>query len=309
MHTTIEVKIVSDNTEYTEPSEWRSLGAKHKARNIQNLAKQIGLDPHNVLEVGAGDGAILRRLSTDGFGKNLYAVEVSGSGVDVIRRGQIERLISCTKFDGYHLPFDDNYFDLVVLSHVLEHVEYERALLREIKRVSRYQIIEIPMDWTGLNNSSNFLMWQSYGHINAHSPASLRFLLSTEGLLVMADLLQLFPRELAEFDFYVNNCRDRSFRNRFKFWRISIRNRMEHTLRRKSLSERAASYTILTQTMFPAEKSRFALAIAQDFIGQGRPNIAVLIANQFLARPGDVIAVDTVSEFLEGLRNLEVLET
>ena len=51
------------------------------------------------------------------------------------------------------------------------------------------------------------------------------------------------------------------------------------------------------------------LESSQHFIDQGRPNIAVLISNQFLARSGDVTAVDTVSEFLEGLRNLEVLET
>jgi SAM-dependent methyltransferase len=282
MQIAVDLAVASDNTIYTQPTVWRQLGAKYKAENIMTLASQSGLNPNSVLEVGAGDGAILNQLSDAGFGEKLFAVELSKSGVEVISSMSIARLVSVEEFDGYHLPFKDSEFDLVVLSHVLEHVEFERALLREIKRVSKFQIIEIPMDWTGLENPSNYLMWQSYGHINAHSPASLRFLLATEGFQVKGDLLSLFPRELAEYDFYVNNSRSYSLKNRLEFQKRFVREFLLHKLRRTKLSERASTYTVLTESMTDVDVYEHALKAARLFISQGRPNLAQLIADKFL---------------------------
>ena len=38
-------------------------------------------------------------------------------------------------FDGIHIPFDDNYFDLIYCHQVLEHVRYPTELLKEVHRV------------------------------------------------------------------------------------------------------------------------------------------------------------------------------
>lgn len=298
MFTTIRIEIDSDNTVYSDPSDWRKLGAKHKFYNIQTLLNNQGLRPATILEVGAGDGAIMRWLSEAEIGDSLNAVEVSSSGVDVIQRSNIARLDSCQIFDGYHLPYEDNSFDLIILSHVLEHVEYERALLREIKRVSRYQIIEIPMDWMGLSNSSNFLMWQSYGHINAHSPSSLRFLLSTEGFQLVDDLLLPFPEELAEFDFFENNSRVRTRSNLIRYKQRQFRNLLSNKIRRTTLEQRASSYTVLTQSMSEDETRLQALETAKTFVDQGRPNIALLIANKFLRSSGPEFSISTISSQL-----------
>src|SRR5262245_13857774 len=119
------------------------LGAKGKAEHVIRLCARHNIKPTHALEVGAGDGSILRCLSDSGFCDKLYGLEISQPGVDVIRRQGIRGLVSCQTFDGYSLPFEDRFFDLAILSHVLEHVEYERALLRELKRVSNYQVIEI----------------------------------------------------------------------------------------------------------------------------------------------------------------------
>jgi len=155
---------------YPAPTEWRLLGARDKADHVIDLCQRNGLKPANLLEVGAGDGAILRCLSEKRFCASMSALEVSPSGVSVIKSQQIPGLVSCEVFNGYQLPFEDGRFDLVVLSHVLEHVEFERALLREIQRVSRHSVIEIPMDFTNLAHQDYHFLGPSYGHINAHSP-------------------------------------------------------------------------------------------------------------------------------------------
>ncbi|MBE7179354.1 MAG: class I SAM-dependent methyltransferase, partial [Mucilaginibacter polytrichastri] len=113
---------------------WRMLGAKYKARNIQAVCE--GKSFARVLEVGAGDGSILKYLSKSNFAAEYHAVEIAQSGVDKMLQAGIPNLASAKIFDGYTLPFADNSFSLVILSHVLEHVEHERRLLREIRRVA-----------------------------------------------------------------------------------------------------------------------------------------------------------------------------
>lgn len=60
---------------YNGESEWRRLGAIDKASNIIDLCKAI---PHNnVLDIGSGEGSVLKRLCDLGFGEMLYSLEIS----------------------------------------------------------------------------------------------------------------------------------------------------------------------------------------------------------------------------------------
>src|SRR5215470_7155286 len=96
-----------EEASYSAPTEWRLVGAKDKAEHVVTLCWRNGLRPRSLLEVGAGDGAILRCLSESGFCASMFAVEVSPSGVSVIKSQNIRGLVSCEVFDGYTLPFRD----------------------------------------------------------------------------------------------------------------------------------------------------------------------------------------------------------
>jgi ubiquinone/menaquinone biosynthesis C-methylase UbiE len=141
-------------------------------RRIILLMFAKGRSFKKVLEVGAGDGSILQKLSDYNFGSEYHAVEISDSGVAHIRSRNIKDLVSVQEFDGYKLPFEDDSFDLVILSHVLEHVEHERLLLREIKRVSSNFVIEVPIDYKP-NVDKRIKHFLAYGHINMYTPTSL----------------------------------------------------------------------------------------------------------------------------------------
>jgi ubiquinone/menaquinone biosynthesis C-methylase UbiE len=177
-------------------TEWREIGAQQKALNIRELVN--GFTFTKVLEVGAGDGSILQVLSRHNFAPELYAVEISSSALQQIHRRNLPQLKEATLFDGYNLPFADNTFDLVILSHVLEHVEFERKLLRELSRVAKYQVIEVPKDYRfGVDKRiSHFL---SYGHINIYTPSSLRFLLKSEGYTVMKQKIAVYSRKTYQY--------------------------------------------------------------------------------------------------------------
>lgn len=180
----------SYSTQYSNDTvAWRNTGAKYKAKNIVELAKHITFK--NVLEVGAGEGSILSWLSQWDFCQDLNCVEISESGIALIRSKQIKNLKDVLLFDGYKIPYPDNHFDLVICSHVLEHVEHERILLREIKRVSKYQIFEVPIDFSFYVDKKvkHFL---SYGHINIYTPALMRFLLMSENFQIKKDICHLY---------------------------------------------------------------------------------------------------------------------
>jgi hypothetical protein len=51
-------------------SEWRWLGALDKAHNIESLCETFPI--HSVLDIGAGEGSVLKRLSDIGFAQELY---------------------------------------------------------------------------------------------------------------------------------------------------------------------------------------------------------------------------------------------
>jgi SAM-dependent methyltransferase len=161
---------------YTDgPTEWRRLGAIDKAGNIVALC--AGIQVKSVVEI------VLARLSELGFGETLHAVEISPSGVDVIRQRAIPRLVQCDLFDGYRIPHESGRFDLAVLSHVIEHVEHPRQLLYEAARIARYVFVEVPTE--DMSRHAADYVPDAVGHINFFSPRTIRWLLQSSGLTVV----------------------------------------------------------------------------------------------------------------------------
>jgi len=118
----------SDRSEYPVIVSWIPAGAR-------------------VLDLGCGNGALLARLTAE-KGVTGTGVELSPSGVRVCReRGLnvVEGRIDET------LPFADDAFDYAVCNVTIQMVMYPEVLLREMKRVARYQIVSFP----------NFAFWRN----------------------------------------------------------------------------------------------------------------------------------------------------
>jgi ubiquinone/menaquinone biosynthesis C-methylase UbiE len=187
------------DTQYSDKTEeWRKIGAIGKAENIIDLSK--GIDFKRVIDIGAGDGNILSLLSEKNFCNDFTAVEISDSAIEQIKKKKIKGLLQIKQFDGYKLPFNDKEFDLAICSHVIEHVEFPRMLLREIKRISKHQIIEVPIDFS-FQVDKKFKHYYSYGHINIYTPALFNFLLFTEEFEIIRNKNGLYQKEVIEFQF------------------------------------------------------------------------------------------------------------
>jgi SAM-dependent methyltransferase len=166
---------------YGDPklAEWRRLGAIDKVENICELCR--GLDVQSVLDVGCGDGSIVGRLSDVNFGSEYIGVDISSSAIAAARAKKIARA-SFEVFDGSSLPFRDKEFDLVVMSHVVEHLEHPRNLIREAQRVGVHVVIEVPCEHT-IRLPRDYVA-DPVGHINYYTPVTIRRLLQTCGLTV-----------------------------------------------------------------------------------------------------------------------------
>jgi len=85
-----------------------------------------------VLDLGCGAGNSIDLFKSINPGICWFGVDVATSPEGKDRRrsdGKFET------FDGMHLPYSDNYFDLIYSQQVFEHVRYPDALFQEVVRV------------------------------------------------------------------------------------------------------------------------------------------------------------------------------
>lgn len=167
-----------------EDTTWRDLGALGKARNIIELCGDLKVA--HFLDVGSGDGAVLKVLDEQNFGPKCTSLEISDSGFQKIKGRKLASVSDVLMFDGYKIPLADKQFKLATCSHVIEHVEHPRILLREIHRVSELQYFEVPIDFSFFVDEK-VRHYLGYGHINIFTPALFKFLLKSEGFEVVKE--------------------------------------------------------------------------------------------------------------------------
>jgi len=161
--------------------EWRALGAVNKSANIRELCQSV--QHESILEIGAGDGAVLESLRKNNFGSEWRALEISDSAVALLK----DRGFQSEVFDGHHLALADKSVDLVVMSHVVEHLEDPRSLLVEAARVGRHVCVEVPLEHTVRLKDEN--VFNPVGHINFYTARTARMLLYSVGYEVIATRL------------------------------------------------------------------------------------------------------------------------
>ena len=108
----------------------------HQAGRMYFPTRVIGLDDNimNVLDLGCGPGN-----SIDFFRK--INPNIKWSGLDIEDSPGVKARTRTDgdfyTYDGIHMPFEVNQFDLIMCNQVFEHVRYPEGLMKEIYRVLR----------------------------------------------------------------------------------------------------------------------------------------------------------------------------
>ncbi len=94
----------------------------------------------SVIDLGCGNGSLLKKL-IDEKKVNGQGIELSLSGVDSCKTKGLK--VFQGRIDE-KLPFDDDSFDYSICNVTIQMVMYPEILLKEMKRISKYQIISFP---------------------------------------------------------------------------------------------------------------------------------------------------------------------
>ena len=171
-----------------EEARWLEFGVPSKTDSIEQLLARAGIKPRSVLEIGCGTGGILRELQRREIGTELFGVDYSESAISYARsesRG-IEYFSGDVTDSGLALPRE--HFDVVVVSHVLEHLENPGELLSKMKRLSfGAMIAEVPLDDLPVSRLKGLVRDRRVnfaGHVQFFTARSFRKLLVANGFRI-----------------------------------------------------------------------------------------------------------------------------
>jgi SAM-dependent methyltransferase len=100
-----------------------------RAEEIRAVLSRVNSVEGNLLEIGGGSGYQASLLARRGM--NVVSIDLSTSSYRNARQ------FAVIEYDGKHIPFPDEYFDVVFSSNTLEHIRDLRAFEVEIMRVLR----------------------------------------------------------------------------------------------------------------------------------------------------------------------------
>lgn len=123
-------------------SDWLSIAGDEKADSILSLVTE---PVSEIAEIGCGTGAVLEALDRRGFADRYWACEPSLELFDQVRRDKVTRLqaLENVTFDA---AFGGRRFDLVVLSHVVEHLLAPADLVHQALERADLVFVEVPIE-------------------------------------------------------------------------------------------------------------------------------------------------------------------
>ncbi|WP_263834076.1 methyltransferase domain-containing protein [Sulfurospirillum oryzae] len=149
-----------NNNYYEQEELWNRDLTSQETERIDIVKKFIPNDVKTVLDAGCGNGAISNYL--DGF--DITAIDRSHEALKYVKNKSVEGSLDS-------LPFEDDSFDLIICSDVLEHLtdEIYKKTIKEFKRVSKkYILIISPNDEDLEANQSKCSKCGTVFHMNWH---------------------------------------------------------------------------------------------------------------------------------------------
>lgn len=168
----------------------------HLAQVVASLQRKIGRKDARILEVGCGDGSLVRMLREQGF-IHAYGIDPS-----LAAHARPEDYIVCGFFPR-DLPADwtKNGFDVVIARHVLEHIETPTPFLQAMAAVLRPDgllCIEVP----DLDSTLQHGLWSNFYqlHCNYFSELTLDRMLAALGFrCIEGRVVEIFGGSLFRF--------------------------------------------------------------------------------------------------------------
>jgi 2-polyprenyl-3-methyl-5-hydroxy-6-metoxy-1,4-benzoquinol methylase len=93
--------------------------------------------PRRILEIGCGHGQVLTFLKGERAAEFVAGVELVAEVAEIARRNSALDLVLTGDVEQIQLDFPPGYFDLIIASHVLEHVKDPWSVIRRLRKLLR----------------------------------------------------------------------------------------------------------------------------------------------------------------------------
>lgn len=114
---------------------------EHHSTTMRDLCAKHGLplvDGLRILDFGCGTGRVLRHLVDITESGEVWGADLDSERIDWCRANLTPPFRFITTDTAPHLPFEDNYFDLVFAGSVFTHItDQDDAWLMELRRITR----------------------------------------------------------------------------------------------------------------------------------------------------------------------------
>jgi ubiquinone/menaquinone biosynthesis C-methylase UbiE len=165
------------NTLHEEDSPWK---ISKILPLVDKLFFYFDRNEINLLDVGGGAGLILSGVSTYiersyGIKVNKFALDISAAMLEIQKRRNPDlKKALCENICKTSLASKE--VDVTLLIDVLEHVPSPTEALREVRRISKFAILKVPLECSPFIRVLNFITWgvtrsprDLIGHINVYN--------------------------------------------------------------------------------------------------------------------------------------------
>jgi len=172
--------------ELEDEAEWLRFGAVEKVNSVEILLERNGIQPVSILELGCGTGAVIIECQRRRLAREFTAIDYSKTAIAYLESHSTG--IRCMAADITVPDFTlEESFDVLVLSHVLEHLETPLAFLQSLltKVRFRYLVAEVPLEDLLASRIKNLIRDRtrnSAGHVQFFTENSFRQILTTARL-------------------------------------------------------------------------------------------------------------------------------
>jgi SAM-dependent methyltransferase len=156
------------------PPQWQR-SVRQQVRHLQRCVPRAA----SVLEIGCGEGILLQELSRAGF--KVSGIEPSTTASERARRRGLNVITG-------HFPLEKlaGPFDVVILSHVLEHLPDPGQIIEQIKRVAPGgYLFLVQSNYTGIIpvlQKAKWYAWVPTQHFWHFTPQGLEMFCSNRGI-------------------------------------------------------------------------------------------------------------------------------
>ena len=175
--------------ELEKEAEWLRRGAVEKVNSIETLLERNNIKPKSFLELGCGVGSVITECKRRSLASRYIGVDYSKEAIDYLRSHSegiesIQADISDPDFNVIETP------DVVILSHVLEHLENPADFLAAMKRRLRfsYAVIEVPLEDLIASRLKSLLKdraTNNAGHVQFFTTHTFKHLLNSSGFKIV----------------------------------------------------------------------------------------------------------------------------